>query len=124
MQTKEEIYTETIKHAQSIAVVRDTVLKTKIKIADATHEADLIRIIVATEIFLAENENGKKKFSNETLRKNELAKRMVKNADYQEMKKFIKVEEQKLAQHEIDLEYERNIIGINKAYLYSLSGAK
>ena len=72
------------------------------KVDQAKEEADLIESTMELQISQAENENGKRKFSNKSMRSAELKRRKKESDEYQEAKEALKTAKKELEQAEFE----------------------
>ena len=85
------------------------------------HHEDIMRECeaeVLTAINLETNGNGKKIFSNETMRQAELHKRLKTHGDYNESKQVVKANKQEIAESFIGIDFHQNMLRLVTAFLH------
>ena len=75
---------------------------------------------VTRDVHAATNEQGKKKYSNETIRNVAIREILTASEEYQTREKKIEKLESSVQKHLIEQEYLRNKIAVNKKFLLTL----
>lgn len=117
----EELYHSTLKDIEQLKRIQITdYLQTLKVLNDLRKEQQVVLDSVTRKVFFETDEHGKKKkYTNDTIRKVEINRRLAESEEYRQREKDIENLEEEVLKNKVEQEYLRKKIALNKEYLAS-----
>jgi hypothetical protein len=119
MTDMELVYQTTLKDIEQLKEVQLANLELLKTLRELKRKQQVITDQITKEVYTATDEQGNKRFTNETMRKTEVNRQLTESEEYQTRAKKIEQIDADIQQNKIEQEYLRNMIAVNREYLGS-----
>ncbi len=113
----DQIYQATLKDIEQLKKEQLAHLKLIKTLSNLKKEQQLIISQVTIDVYTDTDEQGNKRFTNETMRKTEVTRQLTESEEYQTREKNIEELDTNIQQNKIEQEYLRNKIAVNREYI-------
>ena len=113
------VYQTTVKDIEQLKKVQLTNLELMKTLRELKRKQQVINDQITKEVYTATDEQGNKKFTNETMRKTEVNRQLTESEEYQTREKNIEKIDTDIQKNKIEEEYLRNMIAVNREYIGS-----
>ncbi|MHA2245271.1 MAG: hypothetical protein ACXADY_09930 [Candidatus Hodarchaeales archaeon] len=119
MVDQEELHQTTVKDIEQLKKVQLANLELLKTLRELKRKQQVINDQITKGVYTATDEQGNKKFTNETMRKTEVNRQLTESEEYQTREKDIEKIDTDIQRNKIEQEYLRNMIAVNREYMGS-----